>query len=86
MNDFIIKELISDNIENELLKIGFDEGYRFFASNKFKYKNIKIFDLTPAQANILKQTALSVGANCATHRNVITGKVEKSNAIIGGSS
>ncbi len=85
MNDFIIKEIISDNIEKELLKIGFDEGYRFFASNKFKYKNIKIFDLTPAQANILKQTALSVGADCATHRDVITGKVEKSNAIIGGS-
>ena len=85
MENFSAKILVNSEIEKELLQIGFDEGYRFVASDKFKYINIKIFDLYPAQANILKQTALSLGADCATHREVITGKIEKSNAILGGS-
>ena len=85
MKTFVLKELVSDNVEAELRKIGFDEGYSSVAANKFRYKNIKIFDLTSAQANILKQTAISVGADCGTHRDVITGNIEKSNVILGGS-
>ena len=85
MTDFLIKELVNNDIESELHKIGFDEGYCFKASEKFRYKNLKIFNLTPEQANILKQTALSVGADCGTHREVIRGKIEKSGAILGGS-
>ena len=85
MTDFLIKELVNNDIESELHKIGFDEGYCFKASEKFRYKNLKIFNLTPEQANILKQTALSVGADCGTHREVIRGNIEKSNAILGGS-
>lgn len=82
MADFIIKEIVSCNIEEELLKIGFDEDYCHIASDKFQYKNIKIYNLTSAQANIIKQTALSIGADCATHRDVITGKIEKSDVIL----
>ena len=52
---------------------------------KFEYKNIKIYSLTPAQANILKQTAISAGCDCATHREVITGKAELSDCMLGGS-
>ena len=85
MENFVIKELANNNLESELKQIGFDEGYRFIACEKFRYKNIKIFDLTPAQANVLKQTALTVGADCATHREVIRGNIDKSNAILGGS-
>ena len=50
-----------------------------------KNLNTRIYSLTPAMANILKQTALSVGCDCATHREVITGKIENSNCILGGS-
>ncbi len=85
MSDFIIKELVTGDINKELLNIGFDAGYSNIAAEKFRYKNIKIFDLTPAQANIIKQTAISVGADCGTHRDVITGGIEKSNIILGGS-
>ena len=85
MNGFIIKELTAENIERELKQIGFDNGYCNIAASKFKYKNIKIYNLTPEQANIIKQTALSVGADCATHREVIRGKIEFSDAILGGS-
>lgn len=85
MHDFLIKELYNTNIENELRIIGFDKTYTHKAKDKFQYKNFKIFNLTTAQANILKQTALSVGAECGTHREVITGKIEISSCILGGS-
>ena len=85
MSKFIIKSIESDYIEQELEKIGFDATYRHVANDKFKYKNIKIFSLSLAQANILKQTALSLGADCATHKEVITGNIEKSDAILTGS-
>ena len=68
MHDFVLKEIVTDDLEKELSSVGFDKSYIKKARGKFVYKNIKIFDLTPAQANILKQTALSVGADCATHR------------------
>lgn len=85
MEKFKLRQIISADIEKELQQIGFDEGYRVAASCKYKYKNLKIYDLTPAQANIVKQTAIACGADCATHRDVITGKVEHSDVILGGS-
>ena len=85
MSEFILKEILSDDIEFEVKNIGFDKSYVHRAVEKFRYKNIKIYDVAPAQANIIKQTALTVGADCATHREVITGKIEKSDCIIGGS-
>ena len=85
MSGFIVKNLVTNDIESELEKIGFDSGYIFKAANKFRYKTLKIFDLAPAQANIIKQTALSLGADCATHREVITGNQKVSDVILGGS-
>lgn len=85
MHDFLLKELDNTNIETELVNIGFDKTYANKAQEKFEYKNFKIFNLTVAQANILKQTALSVGADCGTHREVITGKIQTSSCILGGS-
>ena len=85
MHDFVLKEIVTDDLGKELSSVGFDKSYIKKARGKFVYKNIKIFDLTPAQANILKQTALSVGADCATHRETITAKVEKTDCILGGS-
>lgn len=85
MKDFTLREIVTDEITSELEKIGFDKSYRTQASEKFKYKNLKIYSLSPAQANILKQTALSVGADCATHRETITAKIDTSDCILGGS-
>lgn len=85
MHDFILREIKDTDIEKEISAIGFDKSYSHKAKEKFEYKNIKIYSLTPAMANILKQTALSVGCDCATHREVITGKIENSNCILGGS-
>ena len=85
MHDFVLKEIKNTDIQNELKLIGFDKSYIHKAWEKFEYRNIKVFGLNIPQANILKQTALSVGADCATHRETITGKVEKTDCIIGGS-
>ena len=85
MKDFVVKELKTDNIESELSKVGFDSCYVNRAADKYRYKTIKIFDLTPAQANIIKQTALALGTDCGVHREVITGGIDSSNVILGGS-
>lgn len=85
MHDFLLKELSNTDITKELSDIGFDKTYISRGSEKFVYKNYKIFDITSTQANIIKQTALSVGADCATHRDVITGHQEISSCILGGS-
>ena len=82
---FDIREINSKNTKTELLKIGFDSSYIHAAKDKFSYKNIKIYNLTCPQANILKQTALSLGADCATNKNVITCDIEKSDVILTGS-
>lgn len=83
-DDFILKDVYS-NIENELENIGFDKAYLHKAADKYRYKNIKIFDLTIPQANILKQTAISVGADCAVHRETITSKIDNTDCLLGGS-
>ncbi len=85
MNKFLLKEIITNNITDELEQIGFDNCYINKAQDKYRYKNVKIYDLTIAQANILKQTALSCGSDCGVHREVITGKVDKTDVILTGS-
>ncbi len=85
MQDFLLKGLNNADIEKELSSIAFDVSYISQAANKFRYRNIKIFGLNAAQANILKQTALTVGADCATPRNTVTGMIESADCILGGS-
>lgn len=83
-NQFIIKQITNADWIKELEIIGFDKAYYHKGADKLQFRNLKIYDLTTPQANIVKQTALSVGADCATHREVITGKIEKSDAILSG--
>ena len=84
MHDFLVKKLNTNNIESELINIGYDKSYAFKGKEKFEYINFKIFNVTPAQGNIIKQLALSVGADCATHKLVITGEIQNSDCILGG--
>lgn len=84
MHDFLIKKISLTNIETELLNIGYDKSYSFKGKEKFEYLNFKIFDVSATQANIIKQLALSVGADCATHKQVITGEIKSSDCILGG--
>ena len=82
-NSFKLK-LIDCN-EKELKKIGFDKTYLRQGALKHNFRTIKICDINCAQANIIKQTALTTGTDCAVHREVITGKVDISDCILSGS-
>ena len=64
--DFIKPHKIGQKMMSEKAQIHF-----------FLIKNIS----APA-ANILKQDALSVGAECVTHKDSILGKSENSNALL----
>lgn len=83
--DFLIKQITNADWQKELECIGFDKSYSHKAIDKCRFKNLKIYDLTVAQANILKQIALSVGADCGTNKEVITGKADISDVILSGS-
>lgn len=74
-----------DCTEKDLKDIGFDKTYTKKGVEKHEFRTIKICNLSCAQANIIKQTALSAGTDCAVHREVITGKVDFSDCILSGS-
>ena len=80
-----VRGIANSNLSCELEDIGFDKTYINKACEKFEYKNFKIFKVSVAQANIIKQTALSVGADCATNKEVITGNADITDCILGGS-
>ena len=78
-------KIISKNfIEQEIINVGFSPDYLKIGLNKHKFINIKIFDLRPIEANILKQTALSCDCDCAVHRRTIDCKIDKTNCILSG--
>ena len=82
-NEFKIKFV---NYHDNLLKdIGFDKSYSSKALDKHKFYTIKIFSLNCAQANILKQTAISCGTDCAVHHDVITCGIDLSDCILSAS-
>lgn len=85
MNDFLIKNFSENCIEKEMVSIGFDVDYLKKATEKYKSKLFKIYALSPVQATILKQTALSCGTDCAVHRDVLIQNIEKSDVILFGS-
>jgi len=83
MNEnFLVRKISENQVEKELLAIGFDSSYLDIAKSKYQSDLFKISDLTPLQATILKQTALSCGTDCAVHRDVLTHSVEHSDVLL----
>ena len=78
------KTVLRKFINKEISSVGFDEGYVNHAIKKHKFISIKIFDVTPSQATIIKQTALSVGCDCAVNRGVIDCSISFSDCILSG--
>ncbi len=86
MNKDIFAKFINQNyVEQELVNIGFDSTYRHHACLKNTYKTVKVFNLRPQEASILKQSALSLGFDAAVHRGVLDCSVELSDALLTGS-
>lgn len=83
-NNFFIRKIDGEYAKQVIKEIGFDKTYAGNAAAKYEFCLFKINNLSSPQANILKQIALSVGADCAVHREVITCKVERSSVLLGG--
>ncbi len=71
-----------EDLNRELARVGVDPKAWQIFQTKNRVLRIKVDELSTAGANILKQTALIVGADCAIHRQVISGRVRKSSAIL----
>ena len=84
MNNFKIKKLNSNLCQKDLIDIGFSEIYVSSLLKKSEFVKLKIFDLTVIQANILKQTALSKGCDCAVNSGCLNNSVEKTDVILFG--
>lgn len=84
MNLRPLKPVDKAELELELRSLSVDESCIDIFLDKFDSFLLKITDLKTPAANILKQTALSNGADVAVHREVITGKVERSDALFMG--
>lgn len=80
-DNIIIKNASSD-ILAELKSIGFDTNYLTNASDKYEGKALKLFNLKPYEANILKQISLSFGFDCAVSRDTVTCKCDYTDVLI----
>ena len=81
---FLSKTVLKKFINKELSSIGFDESYVHHATKKHIFLSIKIFGVTPSQATIIKQTALSCDCDCAVNRGVIDCSVSYSDCVLSG--
>ena len=81
---FLVKSVLKKFINKEISSVGFDESYIACATKKHIFLSLKIFDVTPTQATIIKQTALSCDCDCAVNRGVIDCSVPLSNCILSG--
>lgn len=84
MTNFIIKKIDGNLSQKDFEDIGFSKNYTEAMLLKSDFLRLKIFDLTVIQANILKQTALSKGCDCAIHAGCLNNSVEKTDAILFG--
>lgn len=70
------------DLEAELARIGTDAAAWSIFSLKSDVLVLKLHGLSCATANILKQTALAAGADCAVHSRVASGRVRRSDALL----
>lgn len=82
MNDEILIKKLGKNIDKELESVNFSAEYQNHAKQKLETFSIKIFNLKSVEANILKQTCLSLGFDAAVNRYAINCECDFSDAII----
>ncbi len=81
--NFYIRKITPASLEQAIQDTGFDKSYVKQALPKYRFNLYKIHNLNCQQAAIIKQLALSVGADAAVHREVITCKVDESSIVLG---
>ena len=71
---------------SEMERIGVDPaGMDIMAPKQFHY-NLRVEGLTPAQANVLKQDMLSIGAEAAVARGAASCSVKSTDALLSGTA
>lgn len=71
-------------VRQELKKIGVDKRGIEIMAPKALFRVIKLESIKIEAANILKQEALSLGAEAAVHREVISGKIRQTDCLLMG--
>ena len=84
MKAYLVDILDSHTAFNALSGIGVSGTGKIIMGDKLKYIIIKLKNINSTALNILKQEALSIGAEVANHRDVITGKIAVSDSILFG--
>ena len=84
MHAYLVDVFNSQLAISELDKIGVSKSGKYIMSNKLIFIVIKLKSINSTALNILKQEALSIGAELANHRDVITGKINISDGILFG--
>lgn len=84
MQAYLVDIFDSSNAANELINVGVSVSGRTIMQDKLKFIVIKLKNINSTALNILKQEALSIGAELANHRDVITGKVAVSDSLLFG--
>ena len=79
---FNVRRILTENIKDEIKKIGFSPSYLDFGVLKHKFLNIKVYNLKPEA--IIKQTALSSNCDAAIHRGVLDHSEAVSDLILSG--
>jgi len=74
----------TDQLAELMRRLGVDEGGVEKMVPKGFWRVFLLRDISAGAANILKQEALAVGAECATPRQVVTGKPECCDALLMG--
>jgi len=71
-------------VRQELVKIGADSAGAALMETKGLHHLIKVYDLAPRQANIIKQEMLSKGGEAAVARGSVDASVEKTDVLLMG--
>jgi dihydropteroate synthase len=70
------------DLERELAGVGADpQSWPIFAA-KSRIVAVKLEGLSTAGANILKQTAIACGGDCAVNRAIVSGRVRRTDAVL----
>ncbi len=81
----MILSITNDVLVTELNKIGVHPASVEIFKKRAVIEPIKIFNMRMPAANILKQEAISAGADCAIHCGCVTGCIEYSDVLLLGS-
>lgn len=71
-------------VREELAKIGADSAGATLMEAKALHRLIKIYDLSPKQANIIKQEMLGKGGDAAVTRGTVDSSVDKTDVLMMG--